>query len=59
MALVRKEQKGVKIAKMQPKIMFTKTSKTRHFLVFVKIGIADNKAIKSWLCLASGGGMNT
>jgi len=59
MALVRKEQKGVKIAKMEAKIMFTKTSITGHFLVFVNIGSADNQQIKSYLCLTSGGGVNT
>ena len=37
MALARTEHRGVKIAEMEAKIMFTKTSKTGHFLVFVKI----------------------
>jgi len=46
MALVRKEQKGVKIAKMEAKIMFTKTSKTGHFLMFVNVGNADNQQIE-------------
>ena len=59
MALVRKEQKGVKIAKMEAKIMFTKTSKTEHFLMFVNVRSADNQLIKLRPCLASGGGVNT